>query len=78
MFAAKMSLMRSIFVIFFSSPHTRPDFKSKRKLNNTLKFEKYVSDSGQAYNEVKEKWQHKLKISDRPQANSPFVLKQEF
>ena len=31
MFAAKMSLMRSIFVIFFSSPHTRPE-KGKPKI----------------------------------------------
>jgi len=29
MFAAKMSLMRSIFVIFFSSPHTRPDAEER-------------------------------------------------
>lgn len=48
------------------------------KKMNTLTFEKYVSDSGQAYKDVKEKWQHKLIISDRPQTKSPLVLGHDY
>jgi|WetSurSiteA1Bulk_404760.scaffolds.fasta_scaffold49110_2 hypothetical protein len=35
-----------------------------RKISNTLKFAKYVRDSGLAYIDVKEKWQHSLYVSD--------------
>jgi len=54
------------------------DHRQLRKKMNTLKFEKYINDSGKAYRDVKEKWQHKIRISDRPQVKSQFVLGHDF